>query len=57
MAPVIPGRFTAQMDEPFVVFLIGMRVTALWRSGSGSRPRELWARWSANCSKTLRRGF
>ena len=26
MTPVIPGRFTAQMDEPFVVFLIGMRV-------------------------------
>jgi hypothetical protein len=26
MTPVIPGRFTAQMDKPFVVFLIGMRV-------------------------------
>ena len=26
MTPVIPGRFTAQMDEPFVDFLIGMRV-------------------------------
>ena len=26
MAGVIPGRFTAQIDEPFVVFLIGMRV-------------------------------
>jgi hypothetical protein len=23
---VIPGRFTAQIDEPFVVFIIGMRV-------------------------------
>lgn len=23
---VLPGRFTAQTDEPFVVFLIGMRV-------------------------------
>ena len=23
---VIPGRFTAQMDEPFVVFMIGMRI-------------------------------
>jgi hypothetical protein len=21
---VVPGRFTAKMDEPFVVFLIGM---------------------------------
>ncbi len=26
MAPVIPGRFTAHIDEPFVVFLIGMRI-------------------------------
>lgn len=26
MAQVLPGRFTAQVDEPFVVFLIGMRV-------------------------------
>ncbi|HEY9666440.1 MAG TPA: DUF4188 domain-containing protein [Coleofasciculaceae cyanobacterium] len=26
MAQVIPGRFTAQVDEPFVVFLIGMRI-------------------------------
>ncbi|GAC1301403.1 MAG: DUF4188 domain-containing protein [Ktedonobacteraceae bacterium] len=26
MAKVIPGRYTAQTDEPFVVFIIGMRV-------------------------------
>src|SRR5918999_1438375 len=26
VARVIPGRFTAQIDEPFVVFLIGLRV-------------------------------
>jgi Domain of unknown function (DUF4188) len=26
VAGVIPGRFTAQIEEPFVVFLIGMRV-------------------------------
>src|ERR687893_3196841 len=26
MTPVIPGRFTAQMDEPVVVFLTGMRI-------------------------------
>ena|SRR5437899_3265168 len=26
MAQVIPGRFTARRQEPFVVFLIGMRV-------------------------------
>ncbi len=26
MAKVVPGRLTAQTDEPFVVFLIGMRI-------------------------------
>lgn len=29
MSPVMPGRFAAQMDEPFVVFIIGMRVNKL----------------------------
>lgn len=26
MSPIFPGRYTAQTSEPFVVFLIGMRV-------------------------------
>jgi len=26
MAKVMPGRYTAQTDQPFVVFLIGMRI-------------------------------
>ena len=26
MAKVMPGRYTAQIEEPFVVFLIGMRI-------------------------------
>lgn len=30
MAVVIPGRFTAQTDEPFVMFLIGMRINNFW---------------------------
>jgi len=30
MAPVIPGRFAAEMKDPFVVFLIGMRVNQFW---------------------------
>ncbi|WP_019498631.1 DUF4188 domain-containing protein [Pseudanabaena sp. PCC 6802] len=30
MSRVFPGRFTAQMDESFVVFLIGMRVNKFW---------------------------
>ncbi len=29
MAQVTPGRFTAKMDEPFVVFIIGMRINKL----------------------------
>ncbi len=29
MSKVIPGRFTAKSDEPFVVFIIGMRVNRL----------------------------
>ncbi|MBK8025308.1 MAG: DUF4188 domain-containing protein [Chloroflexi bacterium] len=29
MSSVLPGRFTAQADEPFVVFLIGMRINRL----------------------------
>lgn len=31
MAPVFNGRYTAQTDEPFVVFLIGMRINRWWR--------------------------
>lgn len=30
MAHVIAGRYTAQTDEPFVVFLIGMRINRLF---------------------------
>ena len=30
MARVIPGRFTAKIDDPFVVFLIGFRVNRLF---------------------------
>ncbi|GAB6926471.1 DUF4188 domain-containing protein [Paenibacillus sp. JCM 10914] len=30
MSKVISGRYTAQMDGPFVVFMIGMRVNKWW---------------------------
>jgi hypothetical protein len=30
MQKVVPGRFSAQIDESFVVFLIGMRVNNIW---------------------------
>ena len=30
MAKIYSGRFTASIEEPFVVFLIGMRINRLW---------------------------
>jgi len=30
VAKVMPGRYTAEIDEPFVVFLIGMRINKLF---------------------------
>lgn len=30
MPKVVPGRFSAEIDESFVVFLIGMRVNNIW---------------------------
>ena len=30
MPPIFPGRYTAQISEPFVVFLIGMRVNRIF---------------------------
>ncbi|MDZ8189452.1 MAG: DUF4188 domain-containing protein [Nostoc sp. ChiSLP02] len=30
MPPVIPGRFTAEINEPFVVFVIGVRINKLF---------------------------
>jgi len=31
MARIFNGRFTAKTDQPFVVFLIGMRINKWWR--------------------------
>ena len=31
MAKIFDGRYTASSDEPFVVFLIGMRINKWWR--------------------------
>jgi hypothetical protein len=31
MAKIFNGRYTAKTDEPFVVFLIGMRINKWWR--------------------------
>lgn len=37
MAQIFPGRYTAQSDEAFVVFLIGMRINKLWAVPSWMR--------------------
>ena len=37
MATIFPGRYAAQSDQPFVVFLIGMRVNKLFALGSWLR--------------------
>jgi hypothetical protein len=31
MATIFNGRYTAKTDQPFVVFLIGMRINNWWR--------------------------
>jgi hypothetical protein len=46
MAAIFPGRYTAKTNEPFVVFLIGMRVNRLlrfnkWIPVSRAMPRML----------------
>jgi len=44
--PVFPGRYTAQSDEPFVVFLIGMRINRIlavrsWTRVAAAMPRMI----------------
>ena len=46
MKPVMPRRYTAQIDGPFVVFLIGMRVNRVmafrkWWPAASAMPRML----------------
>jgi hypothetical protein len=47
MAKVIPGRYTAQTDEPFVVFMIGMRINRLLK-GSCSLKGALQQTYESN---------
>jgi len=46
MPPIFPGRYTAQSKEPFVVFLIGMRINRLlavpsWTRVAAAMPRMI----------------
>lgn len=40
MTKVFSGRYTAQIDEPFVVFLIGMRINRCFTLGP-TGPRHI----------------
>ena len=44
MASIFPGRYTAKNDEPFVVFLIGMRVNRIFALRS-------WIRVARRCRR------
>jgi hypothetical protein len=50
MTPVFNGRFTAETDQPFVVFLIGMRINRWWRP-------DRWAPVALAMGPMLRRLF
>lgn len=46
MPPIFPGRYTAQSKDPFVVFLIGMRINRLlavpsWTRVAAAMPRMI----------------
>lgn len=33
MTQIFAGRYTAKTDQPFVLFLIGMRINKVWQVG------------------------
>jgi Domain of unknown function (DUF4188) len=47
MSKVFPGRYTAEIDEPFIVFLIGMRVNRIFAV-------RKWLRTAREMNKMLR---
>jgi len=44
MSKVIPGRFTADIEGPFVVFIIGMRVNKFFAFHKWIAPPWQWDR-------------
>ena len=51
MAKIFNGRYTAKTDQPFVVFLIGMRINQWWRFDKLDSRR---VRYDADVDHTLR---
>ena len=54
---VIPGRFTAQTDEPFVVFLIGLRVNKFWDFGKWTPVAQAMAPMLETLYQNPEKGF
>jgi len=57
MASIFPGRYTAQSAEPFVVFLIGMRVNRLFALRSWTRVAAAMPRMIAELQRNPELGF
>jgi hypothetical protein len=45
MSSVFRGRHTAQIEGPFVVFIIGMRINRLWAVHKWLPVARAMARW------------
>jgi len=51
MPTIFPGRYTAQTDQPFVVFLIGMRINRLLAVPSWTRVAQAMPRMIAELKR------
>jgi Domain of unknown function (DUF4188) len=55
MSKVFPGRYTAEIDEPFIVFLIGMRVNRIFAVRKWLRTARAMNKMRAPCRHIPRR--
>ena len=56
MAKILMGRYAAQIEGPFVVFLIGLRVNKILAFHKWIPPRRQWAQCSASFTRALNQG-
>ena len=54
---VFPGRYTAEIEGDFVVFLIGMRVNSIWQARKWLQPARAMPRMIRELSKNPELGF
>lgn len=57
MSDVFSGRYTAVREEPFVVFLIGMRVNKFWQFGKWSYTARAMPKMVAELTANPELGF